>query len=193
MAQISFNPSAAPEQRSGFSPLPAGNYVGQIVESDIKRTKTDDGEYVAVTIEVLSDGYRGRRVFHNINHKNQSEVAQSIGQGQLRFLCENAGVAHLTETSQLHNRPFGMALKVKDDAQYGAKNEVKGFMPATDVKETPRPSSPMGARPAAPMGARPAGIPPMSTPPAHQPAQSAPAGAPATSTGSALPPWAQKK
>jgi hypothetical protein len=177
MARIDFDPSTAPEQgEGGFSVMPAGNYVGQIVESDIKATQAGTGEYIAITIEILSDGYKGRKVWHNINHNNPSEKAQAIGQGQLRFLVENAGLARLSDTSQLHFKPVGVRLKVRPaEGQYPEKNEVSGFLPVSEVKGAPVPSAPTGFQP------------PRAAPQA--PATSSPVAAAAAAN---VPPWAKR-
>ena len=52
MAFISFNATQVQPQAS-FDPIPAGKYICQIVESEIKSTKAGTGQQLVLTWEVL--------------------------------------------------------------------------------------------------------------------------------------------
>lgn len=182
MANFSFDATTV-EPDSGMSPIPAGSYIAQAIESEIKPTKNGTGQYVQFTWKVLDGQYKGRLIFDRINVKNANQVAEQIGQKQLSALCHAAGVLRLQDTMQLHNRPVKVRVVMRKDDQYGDSNEVKGYEPAGVVGAMP---------PAAPAPfAQPAAAPAYAAPaqPAPPPQWGAPAPAAAPAAASA-PPWA---
>lgn len=129
MANFNFN-AAEVEPQNPFAPLPAGEYIAQIVDSDVKTNRAGTGQYLALQFEILDGEFKNRRVFTNLTVSHQNKTAEQIGQGQLSALCRAVGVMQLTETSQLHGRPVKIKLKVTKDPQYGDGNDVTGFEPA---------------------------------------------------------------
>ena len=126
MSFIDFNaeevePNAAPEA------LPAGDYVAQVVGSEVKPTASGSGEYLKLEIEILSPGFSGRRVFDQLNIRNESAEAERIGRAQLSALCHAVGVLRISDSQQLHGKPFVVKLALKEDPQYGKQNKVKGY------------------------------------------------------------------
>ncbi len=129
MAQFSFNAAAVQPQES-ISPIPAGVYLAQVVESDVRPLKSGKGRALALTFQVLNGAYANRKVFANLNveHRESAE-AERIAQAQLSALCHAAGVINVQDTTQLHMRPVNIRVKVRKDetGQYGDKNEVTGY------------------------------------------------------------------
>ena len=128
MASFNFNAANVAPQQS-FAPIPAGSYVAQITESEIKPTKNGTGQMMNLTFEVLDGQYKNRKVFGRINVVNQSAEAERIGQSQLSALCHATGVMQLQDTVQLHNKPIKIKVKVRVDesGKYDDQNEVTGF------------------------------------------------------------------
>jgi hypothetical protein len=90
----------------------------------------------------------------NVRHTNQQ--AESIAQQQLRELCESIGLARFRDTTELHNKPMQIKVKVRKDetGQYEDQNEVNGFKPAAGgaapmAAAAPRPAAPAANAPAA--------------------------------------------
>lgn len=159
MATLNFNAQqVSPE--SEFSPLPAGIYIAQITDSEIKPTKTGSGHYLQLTWKVLDGQHAGRLVFDRLNIANENERAQKIGQQQLSQLCHAVGVLQLQDSQQLHQRPCRIKLVVKNDPQYGDSNEVKGYEAAAPGAGMTPPAAPAFApppvanKPATPWGQR---------------------------------------
>ena len=153
-----FNPNEVPADDRSFEPLPAGDYQMQVIESDIKPTRTG-GEQLVLTLEVLSGPFANRRVWDRLNIKNQNADAQRIAQRALADLCLSVGVTSLRRTEDLHFKPFSARLTIKADktGQYGPSNAVRyksgGGAPA--VKAPSATTAPAAqARPAA-TGAKP--------------------------------------
>jgi hypothetical protein len=170
MAQFQFDTNTVAPRENNFELLPAGTYVGQVVESEIIDLKSGNGSALKLTIEILQEGYRGRKVWARLNVKHNNPVAEKIAQEQLRELCDAIGIVRMTDTVELHNKPVAVRLKIRKDdtGQYEDQNEVVGFKPAN------------GATAAPSAGA---------FPPAQRAA--APATAPAAAAA-ATPPWAKK-
>lgn len=168
MAQFNFDTSTVEKRESNYELLPAGWYTAQVIESEIVKLNSGNGQALKLTIEVLQDGYRGRKVWARLNVQHSSSVAETIAQQQLRELCDSIGVVRMQDTVELHNKPFAVKLKVRVDetGKYEPQNEVTGFKAAGTTAA-------VGAFPAV-----------------QRPAAAA-AAAPAAA-GAASPPWAKK-
>ena len=128
MASINFNAAAVSPQQS-FTPIPAGTYIAQITESEIKATKSGSGQMLNTTYEILDGQYKGRKVFGRINIVNQNPEAERIGQSQLSALCHAVNVMQLQDTMQLHHKPVKIKVKVREDetGKYEPSNDVTGY------------------------------------------------------------------
>lgn len=168
MAMLNFDASTVQPDSTSISPVPAGIYVAQVVDSDVKPLKSGNGEALNLTFKILEGPQINRQVWASLNIRHTNAQAQQIAQAQLSALCHAAGVIRLQDSAMLHNRPVRIRVKVREaDGQYAARNDVTGFE-----------AVPGGAAPAAP--ATPA--------PSAAPWASAPASAPAAQQA----PWAQR-
>lgn len=132
MAQFSFDSTAVAARENNFEVLPAGTYTAQVIESEMVSLKSGNGNALKLTLEILSDGYRGRRVWARLNVRHTNPQAEQIAQQQLKELCEAAGLARISDTVELHNKPVQVKLKIRKDetGQYGDQNEVVSFKAA---------------------------------------------------------------
>jgi hypothetical protein len=129
MAQFQFDTNTVAPRENNFEVLPAGTYAGQVTESEIVSLKSGNGSALKLTIEVLTEGYRGRKVWARLNVRHNNPTAEQIAQQQLRELCDSVGLVRMTDTVELHNKPFQVKLKIRKDdtGQYEDQNEVVGF------------------------------------------------------------------
>ena len=171
MAQFNFDTNSVEKRESNYELLPAGFYTAQVTESEIVKLNSGNGSALKLTIEVLQDGYRGRKVWARLNVQHSNPKAETIAQQQLRELCDSIGVVRMQDTTELHNKPMCVKVKIRKDdtGQYEDQNEVTGFKPAGG-------SPAHGQAIAAGMAQR-----------AAPPASAAPAAA-----GGSTPPWAKK-
>lgn len=164
MASFSFDTNTVEKRENNYELLPAGWYVAQVTESDIAVLKSGNGRAIKLTFEVLSDGYRGRKVWSQLNVQHNNPKAETIAQQQLRELCDSIGVVRMNDTVELHNKPVQIKVKIRKDesGQYEDQNEVTGFKAAGGASAPAMPTAPRAA-PSAPAAnaAAPAG----STPP----------------------------
>jgi len=137
MAELGFDfDHTAVDISSNFDPLPAGEYVVEVVGSDLKQTKTNTGEYIALELRVVEGQYENRRVFSNINHRNAKADTQAIGECQLAELIYAVGLKdRLKDTAELHSVPIIARLNIKEGSNgYGPRNNVVAFKPVNGEK-----------------------------------------------------------
>lgn len=145
-----FNVADVPADDRSFEPLPAGDYTMQVIESDIKETKSGTGEQLVLTLEVLEGPHSNRRVWDRLNIRNQNADAQRIAQRSLADLCLALGISSLRKTEDLHFKPFVGKVTIRPDktGQYGPQNAVRykarGGQPPSSKASTPPARAPAG-------------------------------------------------
>jgi len=171
MAQFNFDTNTVEKRESNYELLPAGWYTAQVTESDIVALKSGNGRAIKLTFDVLTEGYRGRKVWAQLNVQHTNPQAEQIAQQQLRELCDSIGIVRMQDTVELHNKPVQIKIKIRksDNPQYEDSNDITGFKPAGAGQPQ------VGA------------VPPRAAAPANAPAAAAPAAA-----GGSTPPWAKK-
>lgn len=120
------------EEQGKFAPLPAGKYLVQVTDNEVKQTKAKTGTYLKVTLEVISDEYKGRKLFQNFNLVNPNEEAVRIGRGQLKSFvkaCHMDATSADFDTNDLQGAQAWATVKIKNDPTYGDGNEITGFEP----------------------------------------------------------------
>lgn len=126
MATLSFNAQNVEPSKS-FSPIPAGVYPAQIVESEIKPLKSGNGEGLSLQFEILGNQHAGRRIFANLNIHHTNKEAERIAQEQLSAICHAVGVLQLQDSAQLHNKPLNIRVKIRKQEGYDERNEISGY------------------------------------------------------------------
>lgn len=157
-----------PEDTGGdFSPVPAGEYHVSIKDAELKPTNDGTGQYIKLRLDITGPTHVGRVIFSNINIRNKSQQAESIGRAQLGSIMKAIGLATLQDTDQLIGGQLSVKVAIREartdtatGKTYEASNEVKAYKPLE------------GAAPMAMSGSMP------------KPAAAAPA--------KAAPPWAKK-
>lgn len=151
MASFSFDTNTVEPREAQYSLLPAGWYVAQVTESDIVALKSGNGQAIKLTFEVLSEGYRGRKVWSQLNIRHTNPTAETIAQQQLRELCDSIGIVRMSDTVELHNKPVQIRVKIRksDNPAYEDQNEVAGFKAAGGAVAPAMPTPARAAAPAA--------------------------------------------
>jgi hypothetical protein len=155
MANLDFDASQV-EPAEPFSVIPAGKYLCQVVNSEMRPTKDGGGAYLWLELEILDGEFKGRKVFDRLNLENQNQQAVDIARRALSALCHAVGELQVKDSEQLHFKPFVATVRMRPASDgYDASNEVRGYAPA-DGKVVPI---------AAPAAAKPAAAPVVKTPP----------------------------
>ena len=160
MASFSFDASTV-AKRDTFTLLPAGQYVAQIVDSEIVPLNSGNGSALKLTFQVLTEGHAGRKVWARLNVVHSNPMAEKIAQEELREILEAAGLARMNDSVELHNKPMSIRVKIRVDesGKYEPQNEIKGYTAIVGQRAAPQansygaaavPPAAMAARPAAP-------------------------------------------
>ena len=95
----------------------------------MKPTKDGTGTILALKYEIVDGEYKGRGIFENLNIKNKNPQAQQIAVNALNEIGKVLGMKDIKDSVLLHGRPLVIKVKVKDDPNYGPKNEIKAHLP----------------------------------------------------------------
>jgi hypothetical protein len=111
----------------GFKPVPAGWYPAMVVKSEMKTTKAG-GEMLVLQWDILEGQYKGRKIFCNLNLKNDNKQAEEIAHRELASICKCIGIIHPRGSEELHNKPMMIKLAVRPETeQFPASNDIKGY------------------------------------------------------------------
>jgi Protein of unknown function (DUF669) len=141
-----FNTDQIPEDDRNFDPLPAGDYQMQVIASEVKATKANNGDQLLeLTLEIVSGPLERRRIWDRLNIRNQNADAQRIAQRQLADLCLAVGIVTLRNTDELHFKPFvgRVGVRVDKSGQYGPQNTVR-YRQRGNTPPTNKPASTTG-------------------------------------------------
>lgn len=125
---MDFNTDEIPEDERSFDVLPVGEYPMQVIESELKPTKANNGdEQLVLTLEVIEGPFTNRRVWDRLNIRNHNADAQRIAQRALADLCLAIGIQSLRNSEDLHFKPFvgKVGVKASKDPNYGPSNTVR--------------------------------------------------------------------
>lgn len=116
------------DDMNNFDPIPAGEYLSQIVESDIKETAAKTGKYIKLKFEILEGDYKGRFIWTNLNIINPNPVAVDIANKELATICRACGKAVIQDTMELHGIPILLKIRiVPAKGDYPASNSPTGY------------------------------------------------------------------
>jgi hypothetical protein len=138
--QLNFNATGI-DITNHYEAIPAGDYLVMITDSQERTTKSGDGKYLELTLEVQAGEYQGRKLWDRLNLSNPNAKAVEIAQRQLAQICHAVGNLAPKESSELHYKPLVAVVKTRNDDR-GMSNEVKGYKAANGAGQAaPLPAS----------------------------------------------------
>jgi len=152
-----------------YEHVPAGRYNVEITDSDMLDNSKGTGEYLKLEFTILDGDFAGRKLWTQLNLTNPSTRAVEIAEREFSAICHATGKLKVQDSVQLHNIPLEINVKVKNNAEYGLQNVIRGYSALNTYGS--RPSSPAPVKPSAPAKA---------------------ASAPKSSGGAFTVPWKQK-
>jgi hypothetical protein len=157
MAYIGMNFNAADiEPNTALEVIPAGKYHVQIVNSEMRETKSGGGQYLWLELSIMDGPYADRRLFDRLNLANPNEKAVEIAQRTLSAICHATGQMAVSDSEQLHNRSMIVDVRVKpagvdkNGIYRESSNEIGKYLPMNDAQQPAPPMRPAPAAPAAP-------------------------------------------
>jgi len=143
------------DARDNYSPFPAGEYLMQAVDVELKYSSAGNN-MVAARFEVVEGECAGRKIFenYNIQHPNHQTVEIALKSiKQWVIACGGTGDERLTLglLKGLEGREFVAKVIVEKDksGQYGDKNRIRAFKPAAGAAPQPAARAQQQAAPAA--------------------------------------------
>jgi hypothetical protein len=115
------------EPMTEFEPIPAGKYLAVITASEMKPTKSGNGSFLELTLQVVEGQFKGRLLWERLNLDNPNPLTVKIARSELAAICRAVGVMEPRDSCELHNLPLVVSVKQKTDADGEMRNEVKGY------------------------------------------------------------------
>jgi len=141
-----FNPADVEETESNFDPLPKGDYIVQITDSELAPNKNNTGTNLTLKLVVQEGKFKNRILFDNLCVQHQNVTAQNIAQTRLKRISEALGLKQIKDTSQLHDQNLSLSLDIefdlyatnkRNDGERMFRNAIKSYGPAPKVKSAP--------------------------------------------------------
>ena len=122
------------EQTGEFIILPPGKYQAVITKDELKNTKAGNGKLLELTLQIQDAGeFRYHELIDRLNILNPSEIAQNIGQGTLKRICNILSIPFPpADSRKLWGKPMTINVKIKEfesntTGETLQNNEVSGY------------------------------------------------------------------
>ena len=131
---------------TGFDPIPPGDYVVEITDSDVKNSK--NGNLMAVfEFEVLGPSHAGRKLW------DQFVLENEVGMRRLKGMLIAAGHPSpdfLGDTEEVHGKSLAVKVKVEQKDNFDPRNRISSYKAAGGAPAAqPRPQAQPDAGPPA--------------------------------------------
>lgn len=132
MATLNIDVSTLPQ--STFELLEPGWYKAIMSASEVKPTKSGNGEYLRCEFQIIEGVKKNFKVWANLNLWNENEAARNIAFGELGSMASACGITgHLQDSQQLHNIPLMIRIKhTKPQEGYEPQNAISGYKKIDD-------------------------------------------------------------
>ena len=115
--------------KGNFDPIPPGEYEATIIAEEDKVAKSGNGEYVKLTVQVLSGPYKGRLLWENLNLVHTNDQTVEIAAQTLASIRHATGVDRPKTTAELLHKPIKVKVKIRPaQGQWGPQNEITSYM-----------------------------------------------------------------
>lgn len=140
MSTLNFNANEV-EPSTGFDPIPSGKYHAVIAESEMKPTRSGNGQYLELEFEIVEGTYKGRKIWARLNLENPNPDAVKIARGDLSAICRAVNVAQPRDSAELHNLPLTITVRCKKNQDDEIVNEIKGYGTRERLQANPAPQT----------------------------------------------------
>jgi hypothetical protein len=123
--------------------LPPGQYVVQIVQSEMRPTKSGTGQQLVLELDVLEGPQAGRKLFDRLNLVNPNTQAVEIAQRTLSAICHATGRMQVQDSEELHLVPMLADVTVQPPKNgYGESNRIRYRPLERAAQPAPQPVQP---------------------------------------------------
>jgi hypothetical protein len=154
-----YDPNA--EAGADLGKLPTGEYVAQIVDSDMKPTSNNSGHFLELVYEVIEPAaLKGRKHWERLSLDNPNAQAVEIANRNFASIREATGVMAPRDSQELHYKPHVIRVEFyaagsvytggskkgqardRDEAVIKAWKKLEGGASASAPANTPAPAAP---------------------------------------------------
>jgi len=162
-----FNAEDHDTTQRDFTPVPDGDYVLEVSQSEVAPTSNGKGVVMKLVYSVIApEEFKGRNIYDNINIEHSTARAQEIGREHLAALCRALELPAIEDSDELHFKQFAARIGMGKDSKernedgtgpkYPGRPEVKryyfpdeGALPEAKVAATAPPAAANDNTPAA--------------------------------------------
>jgi hypothetical protein len=128
MTQLNFDATSV-EPQAPMTALPKDRYNVNITDSEMKATAAGTGEYLQLELTVIDGQYANRKLWARLNLVNENKTAEDIARRELSAICHAVGVLRVTDSTELHGKPFAVDVVVEKRKDTGEDtNRIKGYI-----------------------------------------------------------------
>lgn len=127
------------EPSTGFDPIPVGDYLAIISNSEEKTTKAGDGSYVKLEFTIIEGKYEGRKLWENLNLQNKSDEAVKIARATLSAICRALSILRpVADSIELHDQPLVIKVGLEKRKDTGdMQNRIKAYKSRSEGVSAP--------------------------------------------------------
>ncbi len=130
-----FNASEHQDLES-FDAIDPGEYIGKIVESEMKENNAKTGSYLKLKFQITQGKYAKRILWTNLNLDHPNPDAVEIANRHLAAICKAVGVLAPEDSEQLHGVEISLKVsKKKATNDYPESNDIKSYSKVDGVEQ----------------------------------------------------------
>jgi hypothetical protein len=125
------------EGNTGWENVPAGEYVAQVIEAQVRPPRTNDGYGLNLVWKILEGDCEGRQIWQWITFQHSSQMAQGIGRKMIKDACTAFDISeHLENAEPLLFKPARIRVGIEPGQDGLDRNKVKRILPLAAEKPT---------------------------------------------------------
>jgi hypothetical protein len=131
-----FDANQVPPPSRNYEPVPAGEYLAVIIDSEMRPNRAGTGSYLQLTFQLLKGEHKGRLLRARLNLDNPNPTAVAIAKAELAAICRAVGVLAPQDSTELHDLPLMIHVRCIRRLDNGeVVNEIKDYSPKATMQQ----------------------------------------------------------
>ena len=123
-------------EQKEYALLEDGEYELMVTESEFKDCR--GGKRLTLTMEVISETGKGRKIWENLLWVHPSEKAVLIARETFSSLCKACGLTSVKASEELHNIPFKAKVGQEHPEGYKSRNVIEKYVYGESTGSAPK-------------------------------------------------------
>lgn len=139
MASIggSYNPDAEPSNDTGgFTPIPAGHYDIEVVESDYGANSKGNGMNLKMKAQVIDGEFADRVLYLNFGLEHTNTGWANGEQSRFAAFRHSVGVLHADDSEEFHYKKLRAVVDIEKGADGKERNVVTEYLWGAEAEES---------------------------------------------------------